>query len=204
MPPKEPPFNIQGRDQISVTAEEQVELWSYGTYAQAWFADARKEANVVEDDRDDGHDARRREIIFAVCVIESYLLEWVRDFALKGNFKRLKHYFPTSKKERRVGIVDRWKNVINDLHEDGTIPDKPDFGLRYWEDFQTLVAFRNGFVHGGVSRPKSNTSIPEDRPKPTLQQLNELQSRWALAVVAEVIRKLHEAVNTPPPEWLQV
>lgn len=90
-----------------------VELWKYGTHAPAWFADAKQQV-ILGDDQ-----ARRREIIFAVCAVESYLFEWVRDKVLNGEFRLLTHYFPVS--QRPIGIVERWKLVINHLLEDGSM-----------------------------------------------------------------------------------
>lgn len=42
-------------------------LWQTYRYAPEWFADA------VEESGREGHQARRREILFAVCAAESYL-----------------------------------------------------------------------------------------------------------------------------------
>ena len=64
-----------------VIAEGTVELWATASFARAWFSDALEEAGVVNDS-----DARRREIVFAVCFAESYLLEWVRDVVLSRDF----------------------------------------------------------------------------------------------------------------------
>jgi hypothetical protein len=174
-----------------------VELWKYGTHAPAWFADAQKEAEL-EDDH-----AKRREIVFAVCAVESYLFEWVRE-VLNGEFRRLNHYFPPSREGRGVGIVERWKQVLNHLHEDGTITRKPTFGEDYWEEFRELVDFRNGLVHGRASRPETEGQSDPEKPEPTWEQLAQKQAGWAVnVVVEEVIRKLHEAVGTTPPDWLR-
>lgn len=47
-------------------------------YAEAWFKDA------VEASIQPGPHARRREIVFSVCFVESYLFEWVCDEVIKG------------------------------------------------------------------------------------------------------------------------
>ena len=46
-------------------------VWQNFRFAPDWFEDTRQEAGVS------GTPARRREIVFAVCFIESYLYEWV-------------------------------------------------------------------------------------------------------------------------------
>ena len=157
---------------LTITGER-VELWKYGTYAPAWFADARKEASLPDDQ------ARLREIIFAVCAVESYLFEWVRG-VLHGEFRLLNHYFPANRDGRGIGIVERWKQVINHLHDDGTISAKPSFGEQYWEEFKDLVNFRNGLVHGRASRPDIEGLTEAEKPEPTQEQLKQKGSGWRL------------------------
>lgn len=96
-------FNVFGGD---------VTLWLSRSFAASWFADAKKEAEAALQNRD----SRRREIVFAVCSAESYLLEWVRDDIFKGKkLQRLTHYFPVD--GRHLGIVERWKEVLRHLYE---------------------------------------------------------------------------------------
>ena len=77
---------------------QSVQLWLHATYAPAWFQDAQRESALP------GIDARRREILFAVCFVESYLLEWTRDEPLKREFKALDDYLPPGDKR---GIIER-------------------------------------------------------------------------------------------------
>jgi hypothetical protein len=157
------------------------ELWKFGTYAPSWFADAQREASLAEEQ------ARLREIIFAVCAVESYLFEWVRDSVLNGEFWLLMHYFPV--KQRRLGIVERWKEVINHLHKDGIITGKPTYGEQYWKEFTDLVDFRNGLVHGLTSRPDTEGLQEAEKPEPTQEQLAQKTSGWAVKVVVNLITK---------------
>jgi len=187
-------FRIEASSGSHVTTFAKLELWKYGTYARGWFTDAQREASLGDAQ------AKLREIIFAVCAIESYLFEWVRDNALKGEFRFLNHYFPFN--QRPTGIVERWKQVINHLYEDGTIIGKPTFGEHYWEEFTDLVDFRNGLVHGRASRPDAEGISDAERPEPTAEQLQQCRSGWAVKVVTDVIKKLHEAVGTPLPDWI--
>ena len=64
-------------------------IWQTYSFAPEWFADALHEAGQTGN-----HHARRREIIFAVCFAESYLVEWVRDEVLNRDFNLLNQYFP--------------------------------------------------------------------------------------------------------------
>jgi hypothetical protein len=128
------------------------EVWLRATFAPKWFADTSHEATLQ------GGDARRREIVLAVCFIESYLLEWTRDEVLKGNFRALDDYFPADDRE---GITDRWKTVTKKLVADDRINARPDY-LRSaaWADFIKLVRCRDGLVHARTGRPQTG-----DTPK---------------------------------------
>jgi hypothetical protein len=188
-------------DEIRVNADEsQVELWMAGNYAAEWFKNA-KQQSLFDDDLDEM--AKPREIVFAVCAIESYLVEWVRDEILNSNYQRLRHYFPIEQK-RFLGITARWQQIVNRLAIDRAIPAKPEFGeAPYWKQFEKLVLFRNGLVHGRASRPDSNMMRDHrERPGPTIGDLVKMYQGWPVSVVAEVIRKLHAAAGTNSPEWL--
>jgi hypothetical protein len=181
---------------VAVDFSGSLELWKYGTHARSWFADAQKQAALKDD-----QDARRREIVFAVCAVESYLLEWARDSVLKGDFRRLNHYFPADSKAWK-GVVGRWRTVVDHLYEDGNISGRPDWGHHSWARFADLVNFRNGLVHGRASRPDNDGLTERERPEPRAEQLAGLGPGGATNIVAEVIRVLHQAVGTPPPDWL--
>jgi hypothetical protein len=95
--------------------------------------------------------------------------------------------------------------VIKRLAKEGAIRRKPDFGQVYWEEFDKLVTFRNGLVHGRASRPDSNTMRDErERPGPTNEDLVKMDQGWPVRVVAAVIRNLHAAVGSIPPKWLDI
>lgn len=193
MPDEPQDFRIQPESGNYSLQGQQVELWKYGTYAHAWFADTTREASLGSDQ------AQLREIIFAVCTVESYLFEWVRDEALQHDFKRLNRYFPPG---LRIGIEERWWRVINLLYEDKIIPRVPNKGENYWKEFAKLVDFRNGLVHGRASRPDTAGLTEAEQPEPTAEQLLQKGRGWAVKVVTDVITKLHEAVSTSPPNWI--
>ena len=147
-----------------------VTLWRSATFALHWFDDAKREATAR------GVDARRREIPFAVCFAETYLLEWVRDEVLKRKFAALDEYFPP---DDRRGVIERWREVPKSLHAKGLIQAPPDYGKgRFWQDFTKLVDYRNGLVHARASRPQADHMPPAEIPLPRPEDLNEMGPGW--------------------------
>jgi hypothetical protein len=176
-------------------------LWVRYSFAPEWFEDALHEAKTG-----DNHNARRREIVFAVCCAESYLFEWVRDRVLdRSDFEKivkdLNKYFPSGSGE---GVRDKWKDVLKQLKNDGFIPAVPDLSQACWSDFRRLVDMRNGLVHASASRPETAQQPQNEKPLPSKGDLDNLQSGWATNVVVKLIENLHRAVETPPPSWLVV
>jgi hypothetical protein len=102
-------------------------VWNRYSFAPEWFKDALSEARTGQD-----HHSRRREILFAVCFVESYLFEWVRDEALNREFDQLNKYFPPG--DRR-GICERWKAVTKQLEKNKKVPKAPSFGYSDWNDW---------------------------------------------------------------------
>jgi hypothetical protein len=170
-------------------------VWRSYHFAPEWYRDALNEAHHGTD-----HDARRREIVFAVCVAESYLLEWVRDSVLNRDFLALDKYFPPGEKRP---ITMKWKKIIKQLKDDSLIPDIPNFGGTTWSNFNELVEFRNGLVHARASRPETD-GLPEEKlPVPSKTILDELKVGWPTGVVYSLISELHDVVGTDPPDWLK-
>ena len=89
-----------------------------------------------------------------------------------------------------------------DLHKDNRIKNMPSFGDSYWQDFRTLVDYRDGLVHARASRP--NTDLPghDEKPIPSKNTLDQLPAGWTVRVVIKLIRRLHEAAGTSTPAWL--
>jgi len=169
-------------------------VWLTYSFAPEWFKDALNEARTGSD-----HHSRRREILFAVCCVESYLFEWTRDEVLNRKFDELKKYFPY---RDRQGIPDRWKKVIKDLKKDNRISKSPDFKDERWQKFKKLVKYRNGLVHGSPSRPETSPLGDNQKPVPSKTMLEQLEAGWAVKIVIQLIRHLHEAVGTSTPQWL--
>jgi hypothetical protein len=171
-------------------------IWLSYCFAPEWLADARNEARTGRD-----HHARRREILFAVCFAESYLVEWVRDEVLNRDFNRLNQFFPPG--ERR-GVIDKWRDVPKALLANGLIPAAPDLGRSYWKDWLELVDLRNGLIHARASRAETNPQPPEERPRPSKGDLDKLEPGWATRVVVTLVQELHAAVSTQAPGWLVI
>ena len=161
----------------------EAKLWLTSPFAREWYADALREAR----DRDGRH-PRRREIVFAVCCVESYLVEWVLIEVLNRDFDQLAECFPGKKKpdpdgrtgglferfkrflrcvrgrgpkrERQtVGIRDRWKNVIKKLESKGKIANRC-----ARDTHQTRVLPHR--LQGSVGQDGRSTAFAGGKPQP--------------------------------------
>jgi hypothetical protein len=179
--------------QYRITGSD-AKFWLTATFAPAWYTDAIQQSKLGAS-----RDTVRREIIFAVCAAESYLLEWVRDEVLKREFEQLEKYFPPG---GRQGIRERWKDVVKQLATDGRIPHSQSFGGSVWQDFDTLVNYRDGLVHGRTSRPHEVSQPEKLKPFPSGHDLDQTLPGWAVGVVNALVDDLHQTVGTAPPSWL--
>lgn len=192
-----PPGSPQVIGPVSIPSEEAFGtpiLWDSFSFALEWFSDALNEAR-----RKNNHQARRREIVFAVCFAESYLFEWVRDEVLHRDFKSLNQFFLPG--EQR-GAAKKWKDVPKALLAAGPIKDVPNLGQPWWEDWLNLVDMRNGLIHARASRPGTSSQPESERPFPSKSDLDGLNPGWAVNVVVKLARELHAAVGTSAPRWL--
>ena len=182
---------LTGVETIAVAGT--VTAWQTHSYAPEWFADAREQARA-----DRGPASRRREIVFAVCAAEAYLLEWVRDDVLDRDFETLASYFPPGD---HSGIRCRWKTVTKRL-SDASRTKAITWGGSEWQEFVNLVKYRDGLVHAGSSRPENADLPPGHGPHPTPSQLASLPTGWATGVIAKLIKHIHDQVGTDPPAWI--
>ena len=169
-------------------------------FARDWFDDACNEATK------ETAAARRREIIFAVCTLESYLLEWVRKILLSRYshaelLGRLDKYFPGG---QRNSIVRKWKAVPEALYADRLIKEKPDLNGKTWQTFKKTVYeyYRNALIHASVSRPQKKVTAFPGPPADWKAELGKLRAGWAIEIVAELIRGLNDKAGTLTPDWL--
>jgi hypothetical protein len=177
---------------VSVGERTHTELWRAALFAASWYNDALAEARRAKGDID----ARRREIVFAACFLETYLFEWTN--SLVGP-RAVDKYLPLG---FRDGIRERWKRVIKDLESDNKIGGKPSFGGTDWVEFITLVAYRDGLVHAHASRPTSDSEPNAIPPVPSPVDLRDMEPGWPVRVVADLVRSLHAAVGSELPRWL--
>jgi hypothetical protein len=123
-------------DAISYEDSVQERRRGFANFAEAWLSDALQEPR-----RGVEHHARRREIMFAVCFVESYLYEFVRDHVYHGRYEVLSDYFPL---DDQRGIRDRWKEVLKALFDGCLIRGVPEFCRDpSWQKFVALVRYRD-------------------------------------------------------------
>ena len=178
---------------ISPPALTSPTVWLTHSFAPLWYEDAKREAGDLT------RSARRREILFAVPTVESFLFEWVRDIVLKRDFARLNEFFPA---KGNRGISEKWKTVIKQLFSEKLISQCPAFGGRTWMDFMKLIEFRNGLVHARASRPSTFELLPELQPLPSVAALDALKPGEATEIVSMLIRELAVATGHQAPNWL--
>jgi len=177
----------------SVSIDISATVWDISTFAPEWFAEA-----LAESRNRQGPQARRREILFAVCCAESYLFEWIRDEVLKRDFSKLSTYFKPGIKDN---VLTKWKKVPKQLAQAKLIQAAPHF--HNWGEFCQLVNYRNGLVHGVASRPQTFRQPPDiEKPVPSKATLDALSPGWAVGVVVTLVQHLHNAAGTHPPTWL--
>jgi hypothetical protein len=161
-------------------------------FAKDWFADAHNEVTKETSDLIAAAGARRREIIFSVCALESYILEWTREILLARYgepelLNKLEKYFPAGQK---TPITDKWKDVPKELCRDGLIKDPPDLNGQTWQTFKEQVYeyYRNSLIHASVSRPQKKVTASLAPPTDWKDELGRLSADWAIGIVAELIR----------------
>ncbi|MGH7136739.1 MAG: hypothetical protein ACREHD_13435 [Pirellulales bacterium] len=195
---EEPPANepqVDHLDAITMSmAIGSLTVWIAYSFARDWFADALHEAQTGNDDH-----SRRREIIFAVCFAEAYLVEWVRDDVLNRDFARLSDFFPRGE---TLGPTEKWKRVVKSLRNEGLITAVPDFGRTFWDEFTKLVKMRNGLIHARSSRPETKGQLSHEKPLPSMGDLDKLPAGWAARVAVEPVKELHAATATRLPDWV--
>ena len=168
-----------------------VEPWTMAPFAELWFRD------TVEESKQEGADHRWKEIVFAVCFIESYLSELVRDQIFISELKATLRYFPVNGRQR--GIVKRCRDVFTELHRERKLTKPMKWQSTIWSEFERLVTIRHGLVHASVSRP-SSPSLPKDAkptPKPEdAAMVGALAHR--IAKCPRRSRSRRTACNSPP------
>jgi hypothetical protein len=154
-------------------------------FAPAWFADAVHEAVNGR-----GLHARRREVIFAICFAEAYIVEWALHDVFEGDVQRFEMYFPRGR--RRRSAIDKWREVPDEMHRDGVIPKAPKRRAAYWQRFQELSEERDRLVHAVISRPEDRSAM----------KLADVPAGWAIRTAVNLVKNLHETLGTKVPAWM--
>ncbi len=167
--------------------------WHASNFAEAWLRDAVAEISI------ETIDARRREIIFAVCFTESYIFEWAR---MKLTPTEVDTYFPTDSRDPnyRRPLLKKWVEVPRELASDDIIRERPTLDV---SDLGRLVDYRNGLVHAESSRPEPIGGPPIERKAfPTTSDLAELEPGWATTIVVNLVKQLHDQIGEDPPKYI--
>jgi hypothetical protein len=158
-------------------------------FSERWFTDALDQSQLP------GPDARRREIVFAVCLAESYLFECVVHDVFPNDWDGALKYFAPS---ARGGVDQKWREVPKKLFADRKLRAVPDLGGPHGEDWAKLVDLRDALIHAVVSRPVTRQADdPTPLRSPSLT-LAGIPPGWALRVVVDRITRFHAAAGSQP------
>lgn len=161
-------------------------IWLSASFSESWWRDAVREAEGVDEH------ATRREIVFSICFLESYIFEWTRDLGIDN----VDICFPLGSSR---SLKDKWKNVPIKLFAEGTISAKPDLDL---SELGVLLSYRNGLVHARASRPSTEGLSNKAKPIPAVGELREVEHGWAIDIAENLVKKLHQDIGTPCPEYI--
>lgn len=181
-------------------SQDEAAVLVYGDHAKTWWRDARKEVPAASAGNDEIQKAIRLQIVFAVCALETWFVEWVRDDIL-GSAKSAAVLFGGVEHQ---SVDERIKNVAAELHEAEHLQNDPDFTSPDWQDLPGLVDHRNGLVHGVASLPRGSLPLEAEEGFPTPGQLQ----RWApvgpLKTVRRAVKLVTSFADSHPPEWMDI
>lgn len=188
-----PDQTIAAHSIVSAEKIGSVQFWHTASFKYQWLRDTLLESEI------DGLDHRRKEVIFAVCFLETFLYEWVREDILKNDYRELATFFPP---DRKKGIFSKCKIVFNDLQKAGKVRQGPDWGAAPWQNFTKLVDLRDALIHAAVSRPLQDTDglVPEKIHE--ISSFLKLKPGWALSVVVTLATEFYKAAPIDVPSWL--
>ena len=86
------------------------------------------------------------------------------------------------------------------LFEENVISVKPDLDL---SELGRLLSYRNGLIHARASRPSTDGLSNKAKPVPAVGELREIEHGWAIGVAEKLVKKLHQDVDTPLPEYIR-
>ena len=175
----------------SPQASPKPELWVSENYARDWYQDALDEAHPGS-----GPDARRREILFATCFAESFIIEWAR------NKLTVKPINSLIRKVDGCSLRKKWETVLQELHGGGKIKKCPRLKPQL-DRLAELVKYRNGLVHALGSRPANDKQAPQNEPFPRKKDLQSLPAGWAVQIVFDLVSELCNRTDERVPTYLK-
>ena len=166
-------------------------------YAADWYADARGEVSDSANKQN-----KRREIVFSVFFLESYLYEWVRnqrsDFLAKLFDKGAK---TLDGKHSLQGLKFKWQYIPSAIAHELMLA--TDFELDL-NELERLIKFRDGFVHAKASRFYNDNTEEIILPVPSQEKLaNTSQSGWAVTTAKNLVISLHQKTDSDPPKYFE-
>ncbi len=171
-------------------------VWVSANFSHKWFEDALHEATTENTEN-----SMRREIIFSVCFLESYIFEWVRniDIGIINNYFPAQSRYQGDTRYRRT-LKNKWKGIPKELFGEGKLTCEPSLNL---SELGILIKYRDGLVHAAASRPSTDVQAPNEKPVPPIDELKKLSSGWALSIAVELVKKLHNDLGTDPPDYFE-
>ena len=161
-------------------------------YSEKWLTDA-----IIESKKRESQDTIRREIVFSVCFVESYLVEWVCSLV---ELDEVASYFPLREGE---GTIDRWQSVTSKLQKGQIIATEPDFSQSdVWPEFRKLVKFRDGLVYAVACLSGIMEQTNKGASALSPDDLARVVPGWACGVGITFIKELHQASSTSPLPWI--
>ena len=92
-------------DPIALNTEiPPVSVWLADNFSEYWFKDAHNESVSGADEN-----SIRREILFAVCFLESYIFEWTRRLV---DIEEISEYFPSKSLQNKDSTYRRWLRKV--------------------------------------------------------------------------------------------
>lgn len=184
------------------TSSTEARAHVFTSYAERWWEDARSEVPAAGASDEDGatRHAVRRQVVFAVCAMESWFFEWVREDVL-GDVTAAARLFDDAPDP----VSDRVKFVLRELHDHGEIDGEPSFGdSEAWDDLHDLLGHRNGLVHALASLPRGDVPPDAGESRPTPRELAELAPARPLEVVRNAVDLMTSFADDAPPDWMEV
>lgn len=177
-------------------------ITALGAYAQFWWEDTCSNIPPVGASHDEKGHFVRRQIVFAICCVESWFFEWVRDDVL-DEFEEAEDYF-----DELRSVPRRIKEVCRELYAQGELANEPEFGKSAtWDQFIELLKDRNGLVHAVASRPYAvvgELTEVEQEPRPKPGRRLELAPAGPAQIVLSTVALIAGFDDQPPPDWMEL